>query len=169
MITIEKKSLSVGKYVNTEHVDTVIRTYKKERWVQNSERIGKEDSLSGWYSVEELEGFIDTIKQHGADGIKLYFAAYPHDYTETPEYAGRQTFVLVATKSKETENGTVNKDIYITDGEGTNILAYNASRLCPPLCGGGPGGPPHDGCGDSEWGGLGIALIDQGSKGITVI
>ncbi len=47
MITIEKKSLKVGKYVNTEHVDTVVRNYKQERWVYNSERIGKEDSLSG--------------------------------------------------------------------------------------------------------------------------
>src|ERR1700712_1583613 len=102
MMTIEKKSLKVGKYVNTAHVDKVISTYKKERWVHNTKRIGKEDSLSGWDSVEELEGFIENIKQHGADGIKMYFAAYPSDYTETPEYAGRQTIVLVATKSKET-------------------------------------------------------------------
>ena len=69
MITIEKKSLKVGEYVDTKHVDEVIRTYKQERWIHNSKRIGKEDSLSGWYSVEELEEFIETIKDHGADGI----------------------------------------------------------------------------------------------------
>jgi hypothetical protein len=46
MITIEKKSLNVGKYVDTKHVDSAIKTYKKERWIHNSKRIGKEDSLS---------------------------------------------------------------------------------------------------------------------------
>ena len=57
MCISEKKSLSVGKYVSTKHVDSVIRTYKKERWVHNSERLGKADSLSAWYSVEEIEAF----------------------------------------------------------------------------------------------------------------
>src|ERR1700730_1462565 len=134
MITIEKKSLNVGKYVDTKHVDSAIKTYKKERWVHNSKRIGKEDSLSAWYSVEELEGFIDTIKQHGANGIKFYFGAYPADYAEKPEYAGLQTIVLVATKSKETENGTKHKDVYITKDGSTSILGYNFSHICPPLC-----------------------------------
>jgi hypothetical protein len=76
MSTIEKKSLSVGKYVNTEHVDTAIRNYKQERWVQNSERLGKADSMSVWYSAEELQGFIDTIREHGGDGVRMYFGAY---------------------------------------------------------------------------------------------
>ena len=83
MLTIEKKSLKVGKYVSTEHVDTVIKTYKQERWVHNSERIGKEDSLSVWYSIEELEEFMATSKENGADGIKFYFAAYPERNIET--------------------------------------------------------------------------------------
>jgi hypothetical protein len=163
MKTIEKKSLSVGKYVNTEHVDTVIRTYKKERWVHNSKRIGKPDSLSAWYSVEELEGFIDTIKQHGADGIKLYFGAYPENNAPKPEYAGLQTLVLVATKSRETKNGITNKDIYVTKDGSTEILAYNLTSLCPPFCGSGT----FDS--NSEFGSMGIAIIDNGDDGLAVI
>jgi len=158
MSTIEKKSLKVGKYVNTEHVDSVIRTYKKERWVYNSERMGKPDSLSAWYSVEELEEFFATAKQHGADGVKMYFAAYPENYTATPEYAGLQTLVLVATKSKETENGIANKDIYFTKDGSTEILAYNASRLCPPFCGG-----------TGEFGKIGVTIIDKGDDGLSII
>ncbi|MEI9944099.1 MAG: hypothetical protein WDN26_07715 [Chitinophagaceae bacterium] len=46
MLTIEKKAVKAGKLVNTKHVDTVIKNYKQERWVQNSQRLGKEDSLS---------------------------------------------------------------------------------------------------------------------------
>ncbi|HMH31938.1 MAG TPA: hypothetical protein VK543_02855 [Puia sp.] len=157
MTKIEKKSLSVGKYVDNKHVDTVIRTYKHERWVQNSERIGKEDSLSAWYSVEELEEFIANSKDHGADGIKLYFAAYPADFAEKPEYAGRQTIVLVATKSKETTQGTINKDIYLGTEKNPQILAYNLSRICPPLCYKSPDGD------------IGLTIVDRGEKGLMMI
>ena len=163
MITIEKKSLNVGKYVNTAHVDTVIRTYKQERWVHNTDRIGKEDSLSAWYSVEELEEFLSNAKQHGADGIKIYFAAYPENFEEVPEYAGRQTLVLVGTKRKQSGNGgMIDKDIYVHSENGTQILAYNMSRICPPFC----GGSKDD---DSDWDDLGITIVDRKDQGLTVI
>ena len=164
MTTIQKKSLNVGKFVKTAHVDAVIRNYKKERWVHNSARLGREDSLSVWYSVEELESLLGTIKQHGGDGVKLYFGAYPLDYAENPAYAGRQTIVLVATKSRETTGGTTNKDIYITKEGASEILAYNAGRICPPFCG---GGGNIDG--DSEWGALGLTLVKQGDAGLLVV
>lgn len=165
MITTTKKSLKVGKYVNTSHVDTVISNYKKERWVHNSERIGKEDSLSAWYSVEELEEFIAKIKDHGADGIKFYFAAYSADYAEKPEYANRQTIVLVATKHNETPAGAANKDVYIQTKEGSQILAYNAGSLCPPNCGSRwPVTVEEPGLGD-----IGITIVDRGEKGMTIV
>jgi hypothetical protein len=158
MITKEKKSVRVGKYVNTDYVNTVLREYKKERWVHNSERIGKEDSLSIWFSVEDVEDFIATSKQNGADGIKFYFGAYPADFTEKPEYAGRQTLVMVATKTRETNIGTtVNKDVYITRNGNSTILGLNMGSPCPPLCGGYP-----------ATGDLGITLIDKGDKGIEI-
>lgn len=160
MITTEKKSLKVGKYVDTAHVDSVIRTYKQERWVHNSDRLGKEDSLSAWYSVEELEEFIDTIKQHGADGIKIYFGAYPENFEEVPEYAGRQTVVLVATKQKTSGNGVLtDKDIYVNTESGSQILAYNMSKICPPFC-----GTKEEGTG-----GLGITIVDRKDQGLTVV
>ena len=113
MNTIEKKSLKVGKQVNTDHVNTVIKNYKKERWVQNSNRLGKEDSLSVWYSIEELEEFIAMSKEHGADGIKLYFGVYDKDYEEKPLVAGRQTIALVATKNKVTSEKTITTHFFI--------------------------------------------------------
>jgi hypothetical protein len=136
MITVEKKSLKVGKLVGSEHLEMVTANYKKERWAPNSERIGKSDSLSAWYSVEELEEYIEMIKKNGADGIKFYFGAYPENYEERPEYSGRQTIVLVATKSKETETGFVNKDLYITKNGTTTVMGLNMANICPPLCGG---------------------------------
>jgi hypothetical protein len=164
MLTIEKKSLKVGKYVSTEHVDTVIRNYKQERWIQNSERLGKEDSLSGWWSIEEVENFLENAKTHGADGIKLYFGAYAKDYQEKPEYAGLQTIVMVGTKQKEGAYGTtINKDIYVHGNNGNNILAYNCVSLCPPFCGKTPPTTIFD---EIE---VGTTIVDRGDKGLLVI
>lgn len=158
MITKEKKSRKVGKYVNTEFVDTVLREYKKERWVHNSERIGKEDSLSAWFSAADVEGFLANMKQYGADGVKFYFMAYPADFVPVPEYAGRQSLVMVATKSKTTKMGTtVNKDVYITKNGTNTILGFNMANICPPKCGSFGGGD------------IGITIIDKGDKGIEIV
>lgn len=159
MNTIQKKSLKVGKQVNTDHVNTVIKNYKKERWVHNSNRLGKEDSLSVWYSIEELEEFIAMSKDHGADGIKLYFGAYDKDYKEQPLFAGRQTVALVATKHKITEAGESNKDIYIQTEEGSTIMAWNAGSVCPPFCG------SKDGFGYDD---IGITILDKGDEGMVI-
>jgi hypothetical protein len=162
MQTIEKKSLKVGKYVSNKHVDSVIRNYKTERWVHNSERIGKEDSLSAWWSVEELEDFIEKAKMYGADGVKFYFAAYDEKTAHDPLYIGRQTLVMVGTKQKENADGTVkNKDIYVNTDNGNQILAYNASALCPPYC-----GQNTDTLDGNE---IGVTLIDKGNDGFVVI
>ena len=157
MTTIQKKSLRVGKQVNTNHVNTVVKNYKRERWLHNSNRLGKEDSLSVWYSIEELEEFIAKSKDHGADGIKLYFGAYDKDYEEQPLYAGRQTIALVATKHKVTAGGESNKDIYIQTERGSTILAWNAGVLCPPFCG------KDKGLGD-----IGITILDKGDEGMVI-
>ena len=162
MLATQKKSLKVGKFVNKQHVDTVIRNYKQERWVHNSERIGKEDSLSVWYSIEEIEEFVARAKDQGGDGVRFYFAAYSEDYAEQPLYAGRQTMVMVATKQKENETGmAANKDIYTTTEKGTEILAYNAGMVCPPFCK--PKGISDDG--DD----IGITIIDKADKGMMII
>lgn len=159
MIKLKKKSVKVGKLVSTEHVNTIVSNYKKERWVHNSQRLGKEDSMSVWYSVEELEEYLEKVKTHGGDGIRMYFGAYGADYQEHPLYAGRQTVVLVATKTKETPAGETNKDIYITTEKGSSILAYNVGKLCPPMCNI-ETGPDYDG--------IGITIVDKGEEGMIV-
>lgn len=156
-MTIEKKSVKVGKFVNTEHVDTVIKNYKKERWAHNSKRLGKEDSLSVWFSADDIEAFLEKVKEHGGDGVRFYFGAYDEKFADKPLYAGRQTIVMVATKQKETLAGNVDKDIYVNTEKGTSILAYNVGRLCPPMCQNG-----------EDFGGLGITIVDKGDDGLIV-
>lgn len=159
MYKTKAKSLRAGKLVDTKHVNTVISHYKKERWANNSRHIGKEDSLSVWYSVEELESFLHLVKEHGGDGIKMYFGAYDSEHAPTPLYADRQTIVLVATKLKETGKGEVNKDLYIQGEKENTILAYNMGQICPPFCQNG----------DTDFGGIGITIVDKGENGIVIV
>ena len=157
MNTIEKKSVKAGKFVGSKHVDTVIKNYKQNRWVYNSKRLGKEDSLSVWFSIEDMEIFLERAKQHGGDGVRYYFGAYDEHFADMPLYAGRQTIVMVATKQKETAAGIKDKDIYISTDQGTNILAFNVGRICPPMC-----------TSDDGFGGLGITIVDKGDDGLVV-
>lgn len=137
-----QKTQKVGNYLETQEVDSLLLNYKKTRWAFNSERIGKADSLSSWYTVDELLEFLQKAKMNGADGIRLYFGAYPKDFKKKPEYAERQTIVLAATKNIFDENGSgIDKNIYINSANGAQILAYNAGRLCPPMCYGAIGEP----------------------------
>jgi len=156
-ITLSKNAKR-GKQVNTDHVDQLIRNYKKERWVQNTQRMGKVDSLSTWYGLKELGSFLQLAKENQADGIKMYFGVYPDDFAEVPEFQGRQTVVLVATKQKITPNGTVNKDIYLNKDGKSEILAFNVGQACPPWC---TTGLPPDG--DGPYG------IDMEKIGISII
>lgn len=158
MCTTKQQSAKAGKLVNSEHVNRIISNYKRERWIQNSKHIGKEDSLSVWYSVEELEEFLQLVKDHGGDGIKMYFGAYDKEHAPKTLYQDRQTVVLVATKTKDTINGEVNKDMYISGEAGNTILAYNVGKLCPPFCQSG-----------DDFGGIGITIVDKGNEGIVVV
>jgi hypothetical protein len=158
MITNEKKIVKKGEFLDNQFVDEVIRSYKQDKWVYNSQRIGKEDSLTAWTSVEEMEELIERIKMYGGNGIRICFAAYPQDHTENPELAGRQTVVMVATKQSETGSG--NKDLYVSDGKKAKILAFGKMPTCPPWC------LSYTAQNNPQ---LGTALVDRGEIGISVI
>ncbi|GGB13460.1 hypothetical protein [Puia dinghuensis] len=152
MNTIAKKSVNAGKFLSNDQVSSLLTTYKQDRWVDNSEKIGKEDSLTASVSIEELETLIERIKLHGGDGVRFHFASYPEDYTPVPEFAGRQTVVLIGTRKN---NEGANKEIYMSEGKEARILAYGDMPLCPPFCG-------------SGFFKKGAVLIDRGDKGMVV-
>jgi len=162
MITQQKNSVKARSNASSGEVANFIREYKKTRWSPNSERIGKPDSLSAWYSIEDMENFLNLVKARGGDGIRFYYGAYPEDYAAKPEYAGRQTLAPVGTRSKITETGTIaNKDIYYPQNGRLRILSgTNPGQVCPPAC-----PPPSEG----GMGDLGITIVDKGDKGMIII
>jgi hypothetical protein len=156
-----QKTVQTPKDQQTELSHALVREYKQTRWVANSERIGKPDALSAWYSIEEMEKFIRLAKEHGGDGVKFYYGAYPENYREKSEYADRQTLVMVATKSGQNQTGQkVNKDMYRTQNGRNIILSGNHPTLCPPYCSSGSEG---------GMGNLGITIVDKGEKGMEVV
>ena len=101
MNTIEKKSVNAGKCTTKQEVDNLIRAYKQESWADNSERIGKADSLSVWFSVEELENFMETVKANGGNGVRMHFGVYTAENAPEPDFEGRQTLVMVGNRSSD--------------------------------------------------------------------
>lgn len=156
MSTIEKKSVHAARFLDNKEVDSLVGTYKQDRWVSNSEKLGKEDSLTVWYSVEELESMLERVKIHGGNGVKFAFAAYPQNYQIDAEVAGRQTMVMIATRRNGI--GSPNKELFITDGTDAKILAMGGGAVCPPWCA--PAG---------TIGHLGTVIIDRGDQGMSVI
>jgi len=159
MSTITKTSVKKGQFVDTKHVDSLLGNYKKERWIHNTKRLGKEDSLSVTFGISEISEFMKVAQESGADGIRMYFGVYSQGYEKVPEYKGRQTIVLVAVKEKRNEDGRlVTKHLYYQTENGPEILAFNTGNMCPPFCG--TSGDPTDPT-DGD-GGYGYIIQDQG-------
>jgi hypothetical protein len=162
MNTIEKKSVNAGNYVTKQEVDTLIRSYKQERWADNSERMGQADSLSVWFSVEDLENFIETVKSNGGNGVRMHFGVYSAENAPQAILEGRQTIVMVGNRSSDGTAET-SKQLFSHKNGQPEIVASLGGIPCPPLCGSGVGLRATSNV-------IGSAtLIDRGEKGMSVI
>ena len=120
MLTQTEKVVKIEKDESTQLADNLIREYKKTRWVSNSEKLGKPDSLSAWFSIKEMEDFIREAKENGGDGIKFYYGSFPENYDDHPLYRRKTNHCSGSYPIQETLKlgGISNKDIYIIkDGE----------------------------------------------------
>src|SRR6185437_791597 len=138
MNIIAKKSVNAGNYVSKSQVNELTSAYKQQRWVDNSEKLGKADSLSVWFTVDELENFLERVKAGGGNGVRVHFGVFPQDYRK-PEVAGMQTVVMVANRSKDgsLENA---KELFVDNNGKPEIVALDGPIMCPPFCGSGGGG-----------------------------
>jgi hypothetical protein len=133
MNTIAKKSVNAAKYVSKDEMNVMTSAYKQDRWAANTEVLGRADSLSIWYTVEELENFLENVKANGGNGVRIHFGVYPEGYRK-PELVGMQTVVLVANRSKDgsLENA---KELMVNTNGRPEILALDGPIPCPPYCG----------------------------------
>ena len=154
MNTIEKKSVNAGKFVTKQEVDTLITSYKQERWAANSDRLGKADSLSVWFTVEEVEAFLAEVKSNGGNGVRFHFGVHNADNATEPEFEGRQTLVMIGNRSSEGSYST-SKELYSNKNGKPEIVAFAGGTMCPPFCGSGTLGK--------------ASLIVRGDNGMEII
>lgn len=82
------------------------RRYNNERAQLITTNIGKDDATAVWYSIEELENYINYVKTQGTEkgievtGIRMYMGVYPTDNSYR-EKAGLTTIFLSPTKKRE--------------------------------------------------------------------
>ena len=165
MYTIEKKSVNAGKFASKHEVDNFIRTYKQERWADNSDRMGKADSLSVWFTVEEVEAFLESVKANGGNGVRFHFGVFTEENATQPEFVGRQTLVMVGNRSSDGSAET-SKQLFSFQSGQPEIVAYSGGIVCPPVCGSGTT-PPSSAYQGSVMGSA--TLIDRGENGMSVI
>src|ERR1700743_788840 len=129
MNTIAEKSVNVTPYVGKNEKNALTTAYKQQRWAANSEKLGRADSLSIWYTVEELENFLNEVKAHGGNGVRIHFGVFPEGYYK-PELVGMQTVVMVANRRKDgsLENA---KGLWVNNG----LISLDGPVPCPPYCG----------------------------------
>ncbi len=91
-------------------------------------------SCSSWYSLEDLEGYINYVKQQAlekkvtVDGIRFYFGVYPKDSTDKSK-VGQNTLFMCPTKA----SGEFSKEDGESNSENiTGISAMNYSSTGNP-------------------------------------
>ncbi|MCT2408614.1 hypothetical protein NZD88_13780 [Chryseobacterium antibioticum] len=109
-------------------------------------RNGEPDSRWYWFSVEDLEGYLQYVKETAKKqklknpGIRIYMGKYPMNHPKSkmakPEYAGYQTIFLVPTAQNRKKDSTtaMSRTMKSTE-ENTNVTemeVLNMTNLAPP-------------------------------------
>ncbi|KAB8152323.1 hypothetical protein EZY14_014875 [Kordia sp. TARA_039_SRF] len=119
------------KLISSEQATALNDNFKAKQKSMYSTENNSNFSCSSWYSLEDLEGYINYVKEQAlaqkinVDGIRFYFGVYPEN-TKDKTKAGQNTLFMCPTKKSVTiaegrfseEEGSDSKDI-------TTISAMN--------------------------------------------
>lgn len=128
--------------IKSEKAKELNRNYLETRHRLISGSIGKEDANAAWYSLKELENYINYIKKEGkskgykVDGIRFYLGAYPNDNSAE----GNMTTIFLTPTGKKIE---VQKGSVLNLPAITQTLEENSDiEEISPMNFGGMGHPP---------------------------
>lgn len=125
-------------------VNARIKHFRDTKLPLLSNAIGKSDSTSGWYSLEQFEELMREMYYLNADGLRIYFGAHePND----PDYPNQLTVIFVPTyHNKATgshadivHDDEVNFQVRLSETASQVELAdinkgIDSIGLCPPTC-----------------------------------
>ncbi len=106
----------------------LLETYRQNTHNANSERIGKQDSLSEFISGEVLDQMRQEAMITGAQGVRAYFGRYPDNYTDL-DLAGRQSLVFTVEVLKYSPNRFIVSEDVIAFGPTLRINKNTVDAL----------------------------------------
>ncbi len=143
------------KLIPVELANQMIKAYDEQRRQPISKQLTKElgkkseDTRMVWISKEAI---LELLKLNDADGIRLYFAIaddYPGHKLKNPDYKKRHTVVMVATKSDDPKNPTMENSVDCLEipkkpGKADNNKGGKIGPILMPLSGSGANMPADD-------------------------
>ena len=95
--------------ITTDFAKELTGTYSASR-ATNAKGTNKIDANAVWYSIAELESYINYIKTEGkqkgydVDGIRLYYGVYPNSYSDSKKAGLTTVFLSPTGKKKDSQN-----------------------------------------------------------------
>ncbi|MBL7731951.1 MAG: hypothetical protein JNM88_12290 [Chitinophagaceae bacterium] len=131
-------------FIPKEEVNLRVKKFMDLKHPLLTSAMGKEETKSAWYSLEQFEQVMREMYYQNADGLRIYFGAYPES---DPVYGGQLTIIFVPTRL-DTTSGK-HKDVIIDDdinyddrknqtdaqdSEAAFFKGLDTFGLCPPSC-----------------------------------
>ncbi|WP_300566905.1 hypothetical protein [Flavobacterium sp.] len=140
-----KSAIKPKQLISVEKAKELNGNYNSKRADLHSKAIGKEDANAIWYSLEELENYIEYVKSEGeqqgyaVDGIRFYLGVYSE--VEGKGKSGYTTIFLSPTGKCNDENQLAKSLIEGEEGEGEGECPEDIITI-EPLNFGSMGNPP---------------------------
>lgn len=124
-------------YVGSKLTKERIARYKNNKHVLLSEKLGKPDTKSVWYTKEHIEKLLEEMVHADANGLRIYLG----EYGPEENFNGQLCLLMVMTKPEEKIGIPI--DITIEDApdftaRSTDTLErtrdFNVGSPCPPIC-----------------------------------
>lgn len=133
----------LGDPISFDDASRLVRNYESRAHRPDPKGVSElKDTRCIWFSVKQVQAFINQIKKDPTAGIRFYLAAYDKDETHglcPDKYKDLSTLVLVSTYDVTVTRGgkldTLHYDYYNkTKRIGATLTATpeNRGELCPP-------------------------------------
>jgi len=127
------------KLISQKTAKQYINQYNSVKYKAISEATGKPDALEFYYTIEQLEGYINYAKNearkkgYAATGIAISLAAYPQDVHVAQKQNGLTTIILRPYGHKIINRGGVLPPPNNNDDIIESIDPMNDSNSSPPI------------------------------------
>ncbi len=125
-----------GIFISKEAVNDRVKNFLLDKHRLLSQAMGKPETKSAWYSLEQFEELVEEMRLLQADGLRIYFGSYAADIVDV---ANHLTIIFVPTRLDESSQK--HKDIVLEDEQdfperlaATDRKNLDTAGLCPPGC-----------------------------------